>query len=266
MARPAEPAGRTPAGPTWRESYTRNEAYYRSQAASDPFLHWETGRYPECAELDLLFGYGVTVSLAGTDPALARSLFEHAMQFGERMRAEPALPKQENYLLPIYEARNFACEAIARLFVTGHWDAALFDAGLQRSERWCFELDPPRRWDDVIGKPYALRAIRMALIAGRWDVFARFQDKMKRMKILDEMPLWRAVATEPDADRQAQMVRDYIDTCPKGGTASNTSSERCQFELALVHLRLAGLPFERITPQSVADVVWGAATAQGDQP
>lgn len=251
-ARPANPF------PGWRELYVRNEAFYRAQAARDPFLHWETGRYADSADLDLMFGYGVTALLAGDDLELARSFFEHTVKFGERMRTEAAVREIENYLLPVYEGRNIACEVVARLFVSGVWDADLFDDGLQRIVRWCFDLDPPQVWNDVIGKPFALHAIRMALTAGRQDVFARFQKKMRRMKPLDEMPLWRAIEKEPDPGRGAQAARDYIDACPKGGTASYTSSDRFQLELALVHLRLAGVPFAQITPQTVAAVVWGA--------
>lgn len=250
------------AGPThlfrsWRELYPRNEPFYRAQAARDPFLSWETGRYADSLEIDLMFGYGVTALLAGNDLELARSFFEHTVKFGERMRTEAAVREVENYLLPIYEGRNIACEVVARLFVSGVWEADLFDYGLQRMVRWCFDLDPPRVWDDVIGKPFALHAIRMALTAGRQDVFTRFQKKMRRMKPLEEMPLWRTIEKEPDPGRGARAVRDYIDACPKGGTASYTSSDRFQLELALVYLRLAGVPFEQITPQTVAGVVWG---------
>ncbi|MGE3374129.1 MAG: hypothetical protein AB7O37_11380 [Vicinamibacteria bacterium] len=256
-----EPNTPAPAHPVpgWRELFLRNESYYRAEAARDPFQYWETGRFAESAEIDLLFGYGVTALLAGNDPVLARPLFARTVRFGERMRTERAVSADENYLRPTYEARNFACEVIARLFVTGAWDARLSDDGLERLVGWCLDLDPPRRWDDVIGKPHALRAIRMALIAGRQDVFARLQSKMKRMKPLDEMPLWREVAMESDAGRQAQLVREYIEACPKGGTPSYTSSDGFQLELALVHLRLAGVPFSQITLEAVARVVLAEA-------
>lgn len=254
-----QPDGANPAlpYPGWRELYHRNEAFYREQAASDPFSHWELGRAVDAPEIDLMFGHGVTALLAGGDPELARALFTRTVKFGERMRAEPVPSAGENYLLPVYQARNFACEVSARLLVSGLWDAQLYAAGLQHLVEWCFELDPPIEWNDMIGKPKALQAIRMALVAGRKDVFLRFQKKMKRMKPIDEMPLWRAVEREPDAVRQARLVRDFIESTPKGGTGTFVSSDRCQFELALVHLSLSGMPFSQITPEAVADVVWG---------
>lgn len=256
MQRPDGAGAATPF-PCWRELYRRNEAFYRTEAVSDPFLRWEIGRTAESAEIDLMFGYGVTALLAGGDPELARALFARTVKFGERMRAVPAPSPGENYLLPVYQARNFACEVTAQLLVSGVWNAELYADGLQHLVEWCFELDPPIVWNDMISKPFALRAIRMALVAGRQDVFLRFQRKMKRMKPIDEMPLWRAVEQEPVAGRQAQLVRDCIDNTPKGGAGTFVSADRCQFELALVYLRLANVPFAQITPEAIVDVVWG---------